>query len=585
MTGRATSAHPAAAHPIAGSTDRPGTAHRPNPGTTLSSVPTRRTHPMRSTPPRRRFAAAGLLLVTGLALAACGGGASADDAASAGSPTAGGSATFAVSSDAGCADPQQVASNDAIWSARQIVDSLTDQDPQTGEIVPWLAESWEVNADASSYTFHLTDGATFSDGTPVDAAAVKANLDRIATLGPRGGLAKGYLAGYSGSTVVDPQTVTVGFGVPNAQFLQATSTHSLGLLSPASVALSDDERCESVVGSGPFVLDAYTPDQSIVLSKRDDYAWGSSLWQHDGAAYLDQVTFQVVPESGVRAGSLQSGEVDAISSIGPQDEAAFTGTDVVLQDRSNPGVVFNLGVNNARGLGGDPVVREALSLVIDRQQVVDTVYTSQTKPATGILAETTPLYQSQEDLLETDPKKAAQLLEDAGWEKGADGVYAKGGQKLTLTVSWSAVIGTNKPALELIQQQAAKAGIDLQLKELQISESAAVLAAGDFDIWWYNVTRADADILRTQFLSTGPNRFGLPASELDAVLEAQAAETDPAARAEAAATAQQLLVENYYAIPVVELTTVLAHGPSIHDITYDASSRIQLFDAWVSDAQ
>lgn len=553
-----------------------------SPTTPLTDHRYRKSTTMNTPRPGRRhlLVPAALLTAASLALAACGSGANAEDSA-AGSPVSGGKATFAVSSDAGCVDPQQVGSNDTIWSTRQIVDSLTDQNPETGEIVPWLAESWEISDDTKSFTFHLRKGATFSDGAAVDAAAVKANLDRAVNLGARATLARGYLAGYVSSTVVDPQTVTVTFNQPNAQFLQATSTHSLGLLSPASVALSDDERCKSVIGSGPFVLGSYTPNQSIVLTKRDGYDWGSSLWKHKGEAYLDQVTFQIVPESGVRAGSLQSGEVDAISSIGPQDEAAFKGTDVVLQDRSNPGVVFNLGFNNSRPLGTDPVVREALSLVIDRQQVVDTVYTSQTKPATSILASTTPMYASQKDALGSDPKKAAKILEDAGWAKGSDGIYAKDGQKLTLTVSWAAVIGTNKPALELIQQQAAEAGIDIQLKELQLTESTSVVSSGDFDIYWANVTRADPDILRSSYSTALANNYRLPASDLDDVLAAQASESDPTKRAEYAAQAQKLIVDNYYVIPVVELTTVLAHGAKIHEITYDASSRIQLFDTWV----
>ncbi|WP_228389227.1 ABC transporter substrate-binding protein [Cumulibacter manganitolerans] len=528
----------------------------------------------------RRLIPVALLATASLALAACGGGAGAQ--APAGSPTSGGKATIAVASDAGCVDPQQVASNDTIWSTRQIVDSLTDQNPKTGEIVPWLAESWDISPDSTAFTFHLRKGATFSDGSAVDAAAVKVNLDRAVTLGARAGLIRGYLSGYAASTVVDPQTVTVSFKQPNAQFLQATSTHSLGLLSPASVPLSDDERCKGVIGSGPFVLGSYTPNQSVVLTKRAGYSWGSSLWKHKGAAYLDQVTFQVVPESGVRAGSLQSGESDVISSIGPQDEAAFKGTNVVLQARSNPGVVFNLGFNHQRPLGADPVVRKALSLALDRQQIVDTVYTSQTKPATSILASTTPMYAEQKKALGSDPKEAGKLLKDAGWVRGSDGIYAKDGRKLSLTVSWSAVIGTNKPALELIQQQAAASGIDLQLKELQVAESASVLASGDFDIYWSNLTRADPDILRSSYSTALANNYRLPASDLDAALAAQAADSDPVKRAGAAAQAQQLIVDSYDVVPVVELTTVLAHSPKIHDVTYDASSRIQLFDTWTT---
>src|SRR5690606_32571283 len=139
--------------------------------------------------------------------------------------------------------PQQVASNNTIYTTRQLVDSLTDQDPETGKIVPWLAEKWEVSPDSTSFTFHLRTDATFSDGTPVNAEAVKANFDAIDGLGANGTLALGYVSGYAGTTVVDDHTVTIKFKQPNVQFLQATSTFTLGLLSVATTQQSAADRC------------------------------------------------------------------------------------------------------------------------------------------------------------------------------------------------------------------------------------------------------------------------------------------------------------------------------------------------------
>jgi peptide/nickel transport system substrate-binding protein len=291
------------------------------------------------------------IAVLAASLAACGTGSSAG--AGSGTPRSGGTLRFAVGSDAGCVDPQQVASDDAIYSLRQIVDSLTDQDPKTGKIVPWLATSWEVSPDAATFTFHLRSGATFSDGTPVDARAVKDNVDTIPKLGAKATLATGYLSRYTGSTVVDAHTVRVAFGHANAQFLQATSTFSLDLVSEATLRKTADQRCtDGVVGSGPFTLEKYVPNQSITLARRKGYDWGSSPWTKKGEAYLDKVVFTVVPESGVRTGSLQSGQLDAI------------GSGVRLQSRANPGVVFNLGLNNSRPLLRDTAVRPATSAAI-----------------------------------------------------------------------------------------------------------------------------------------------------------------------------------------------------------------------------
>jgi peptide/nickel transport system substrate-binding protein len=516
-----------------------------------------------------------------LVLAACGsGGAASGGAVAAGPPQPGGTLRFAVGSDQGCVDPQQVTSNDSIYSLRQIVDSLTDQDPSTGEIKPWLASGWQTSPDATSYTFTLREGVTFSDGTPLDAAAVKANFDKVPQLGARATLAKSYLASYEGTTVSSPTTFTVSFSRPNVQFLQGTSTFSLGVLSPTTVAKSDDERCAGVVGSGPFVLDSYTMNQATVLTKRAGYDWGSSLWKHPGEAYLDRVEFRVVPESGVRTGSLQSGEVDAIGSIGPQDEAPLTAVGVQLLGRANPGIPFGISFNLQKPIVSDPAVRAALSLAIDRPEIVGAVYTSQTKPATGALASSTPSYADASAQLGFDAAKAAATLDADGWAPGPDGIRAKAGQPLSIELTFFANAATNKPALELVQQQVRKVGIDLQLRERPISDLTPVQQGGDFEAIWGNTTRADPDILRTSYSTEAANVYRLSPGPLDQVLAEQAAQADPAKRGELVGQAQDLLLQNHYALPVVELTTVLGVAADTHDVTFDASSRIFLHDAW-----
>lgn len=538
-----------------------------------------------STSPFRRALGAAAALAVATVLVACGGaGDPATGAAPAGPPQPGGTLRFAVSSDQGCVDPQQVQSNDSIYSLRQLVDSLTDQDPQSGELRPWLATSWTTSPDAKSYTFTLEPGVTFSDGTPLDAAAVKANFDRVPALGPRATLPKGYLAGYAGSTVEDPTRITVAFDRPNVQFLQGTSTHSLGILAPASVALSDDERCAKVIGSGPFVLESYTKNSATVLTKRAGYTSPSSLAAHQGDAYLDTLEFRVVPESGVRVGSLQSGEVDAIGNIAQQDEAPLAGAGIQLSARANPGLPFGITFNASRPFGADPAVRQALSWAIDRAEVVGAVYTSQTKPATAPLASSTPGYADRSALLGFDAAKAGSLLDAAGWTAGPDGVRAKAGEPLRIELTWFANAASNKPTLELLQQQARKVGIDLQLRERPISDTTVVQQSGEFDALWGNLTRADPDILRSTFSTAGANIYRLPATPLDQLLAAQAAQPDEELRYGTVGEALTALTENYWTIPVVELTTTLGVAPSVHDLRYDASSRIQLYDTWKSPA-
>ncbi|MFE9768302.1 ABC transporter substrate-binding protein [Streptomyces sp. NPDC005808] len=527
-----------------------------------------------------RWAALAALVTSSLLLSAC--ASSGSSTSDSGPARSGGTLTFAVGSDVGCVDPQQVGSNDTIYSLRQIVDSLTDQDPKTGKIVPWLAKSWDISSDTTTFTFHLRSGVTFSDGTPLTAQVVKDNFDAVPKLGALGSLAQGYLSGLDSTTVIDPLTVRVRFQQPNAQFLQATSTHSLGIESSASAKQSPQEKCsKGVVGSGPFALESYVQNQSITLTKRSKYAWGSSLWTKPGEAYLDKLVFKVVPEAGVRTGSLQSGQVDAISSVGKANEAALTGGQVNLQGRANPGAVFNLGLNNSRPLLKDVRVRQALLFAIDRQQIVDTVFPTGTRAATSILAYTTPDYADQGSDLAFDAAKAKSLLDSAGWKVGSDGIRSKNGTELRLIVRWFANAATNQPTLELIQQQFKAVGVDVVLKETPTAQFATMLQSGDFDASWGNLTRADPDILRSQYSTELANFYHLPTSPLEEALTQQAATTDAAERKELVGRAQQLIVGNAYVIPVVELQTQLGVSKKVHNLEFDASSRIQLHDTWI----
>lgn len=199
-------------------------------------------------PRLRRSLTASAVVAAMLALAACGstGGpgessgagtsssaAGSDEAA--GEPTTGGTLEVGFAEDIANYDPHQRPQLTARTISRQIADTLTDQDPETGEIVPFLAESWEISDDATEFTFTLREDATFSDGTPVDAAAVKANFDRIIEIGALSYVGAGLLRNYTGSEVLEPYVVKVSFSEPNAQFLQATSVASLSILAPATL--------------------------------------------------------------------------------------------------------------------------------------------------------------------------------------------------------------------------------------------------------------------------------------------------------------------------------------------------------------
>lgn len=540
-----------------------------------------------NTPAVNTPAAITTALVAALTLAGCAGPDAASGAASDAAPTdptPGGTLRFALGAAPQGVDPQQVGTNVSIYVARQLADSLTDQDPETGEIVPWLAESWDVSDDLTRFTFHLRDGVTFSDGSPLTADDVRASFDAVAgDLGATAPLAASYLAGYTETEVPDEHTATVVFDEANAQFLQATSTVSLAILSEETAEVDPAERLQGdVVGSGPFVLESYTQDQGAVITRREGYDWASESSEHDGEAYLDSIEFTVVPESGVRAGGLASDQFDAVGDVLPQDVPQVEGSGGEVLTRANPGVPFVLQPNVTRPPLDDPDVRHALLVAVDRQELVDTVLSDAFKPATSVLASTTPGYADQSDLLASDPDEAGRILDDAGWKKGPDGIRVKDGDPLEIEVTYTPVFTGSGAVLELAAQQLRAVGIDLRLRQLTAAEQTTAQESGDYDLYYYNVTRADADILRTQF-STAQRNLSLrePDDAVDPLLDEQLGEADPAAREALVADAQREILDQGLAIPLFELAQSIGVRGDVHGVTFDASSRLLFHDAWI----
>ncbi|MEB8337521.1 ABC transporter substrate-binding protein [Streptomyces endophyticus] len=533
--------------------------------------------------PARMFWLPALTLTTLFSVGACGGAASGGQKDDAGPPRSGGNLAFAVGTDAGCLDPQQVGSSDTLYALRQTVDSLTDQDPSSGRIVPWLARSWQVSDDARTFTFRLRPGATFSDGVPVDAAAVKKNFDAIPELGGLAILAQGHLAGYRRTEVVDRHTVKVTFDRPNAQFLQATSTAALGLVSPADAARTPQRRCtDGVHGSGPFTVSRYRPNQSLVLKKRATYDWGPARWTKKGAAYLDTVTFDVVAEPGVRTGSLGSGQADVIGGIRRQDEVALRRSGSAVVRRANPGVVLNLGFNNGRPLTRDVRVRQAAQVAVNRKEITAAVFPSGTRPATSVLSRTTPGHANLAADLDFDPARAKSLLQDAGWREGGDGIRRKGGHRLSLTVVSFSTAGAQRTALELVQQQLKDVGIELTVRQLQVPQFPQTIRAGKYDaLWGGDLTRADPDSLRTLYSTRLVNSYRLPdGAGLDSLLDRQATTLAPEKRDGFVSQAQKLIVRQAYVVPIADQETLIGTSRQVHGLTIGASGGVQLHDTW-----
>ncbi|WP_456696933.1 ABC transporter substrate-binding protein [Aeromicrobium sp. P5_D10] len=454
-----------------------------------------------------------------------------------------------------CADPHQRGNNPASYQLKPATDSLLAQDPDTGDYLPWLAKSYSVNDDATRFDFVLRDGVTFSDGTPLDGKAVAQSFDAVVkTLGAAAPLAIGYLNDYVSTEVKSADEIVVKFSKPNIAFLQGTATSNLGIVAPATSKLSADDRCaQGVIGTGPFVIDEFVATQTLKYSKRKDYAWPNPLAKNKGAAYLDGIEIVSVKDTSVLAGSLLSNQIDAYSVALPQDAERIKAAGGHIYTTTNAGYPVSILPNTANPVFEDPAVRKAVQIGFDRKKAIDGVIGDWFQASTSALSSATVGYADQSTLLAYDPAKAEQLLDDAGWKPGSDGIRQKDGTRLTFDVSWEYDWNATSSVLAVIKEQLKEIGVELTINLLPTGKSAAVYESGDYGSRWVNGYTPEPDTLRA-VLSVDANNWSArtKAEPLDDLLAGQLQAVDPAKRNAILADVQKSVIEEGYLIPIYD---------------------------------
>ena len=563
-----------------------------------------------ATPARRRWpwvaaGAAVLLVVAGIGLAVSAGGDADDAKAAAGTePVRGGTLEFALIDYQRSPDPQWGTNYAESLIGNNITDKLTWQDPKTGEITPWLAESWEYNKDLTEFTFRLRKDVTFSDGSPFDAEVVKANFDQYVkgdkalSINPNGAV---LLPGYIETQTPDKYTAVVRFTKPIASFLQAssfTANAQPGFLSLSTLKLPAKDRTDpkKVIGTGPFVYESWKEQVKTVLVRRQGYNWAPPATGHKGEAYLDRVVFNTIPEASVRTGSLASGTIDATLDVGTTDEKplAAQGFKIISRGVSGTAIFFNF--NSQLFPTNDIAVRKAIQKGWDRDAIRKTVLTDSYSVATSVLHQSVQGHVDYSGtVLRYDPAEAKRILDEAGWVPGPDGIRVKDGKKLTVKLLGISNLVVNKPAYESVQQDLKKIGIDLQLTVVPIPDYTANVAKAktDWNITAANRSRNDPAVLNLQYGPTLGNgawvtkdSTGVDVDEVTQVLGKLELTLDPAERKQYAKAAQDLLIDKYALVnPIYNPSQVIAHAAYVHGIIFDAQSRNHFVDTWKSNGK
>ncbi|WP_040165379.1 ABC transporter substrate-binding protein [Microbacterium gorillae] len=535
---------------------------------------------------RARFArlltAAAIAAASALTLSACAGASSAESE----NGSADAKLVWAIEGanlEAGHMDPQTSQLDVSGMVQRVVLDSLVFQNAD-GTFSPWLAKKWTASDDAKSYTFTLRDDVTFTDGEPFNAAAVKANFDRI--IDPKTGSAQAasMLGGedYAGTTVVDEYTVRVDFAQPYAPFLQAASTANLGFYAPKVLAAHSDELKaggpDLNVGTGPFVLTDYTPGHEIVYTRNDDYAWGP---QGQKAPKLKTLRVEIVPEPSVRAGMVNSGEAQLASQLPPSSVSELN-KDLTVDVKDYPGLPYSLYLNEKHGVFADEKVRQAFQLGIDLDPAVDSIFYGQFARAWSILGPTTPDYdKSLKGTGAFDPDAANALLDEAGWTgRDTDGYRTKGGERLSATwIAWTPVPDDRTALANAIQSDLKKIGFEVKREVLEPAAYNEKYGPKNFDLTDWGFSGVDPDLLRSHLATDGfQNASQVSDPQVDAWVSQGKESTDPAKRTEAYTALQQWNAKHVAIVPLYVPGLITARDSAVHGLSYDLYGRPLFYD-------
>ncbi|HET6650302.1 MAG TPA: ABC transporter substrate-binding protein [Candidatus Limnocylindria bacterium] len=361
-----------------------------------------------------------------------------EDGGAAGEPQQGGTLVFAGARLAASLDPALTSDGESFRVLQQVYEPLVDLAPgSANELVGVLAESWEGEPSDSTYVFHLREGVTFHDGTPLNAEAVKINFDRWQNFAEEfqadayyyGAVMDGFGAENLIESVeaTDELTVTFTLRDPSPTFLFGLALTPFAIVSPAILEQTNaDDPATSTFGTevvqggtGPFVLEDYVPDDSAVLVRNEEY-WGDP-------AYLDRVIIRPIEDPAARLQALQGGSIQGYDLVSPTDYEAVEGEEgLQLVERLSFNSLY-LGLNPVAEEGSvltDLAVRQAIAMAIDKEALIEAFYGGRGSPAEIFLPPSSGWFEGvragvdDESTYPYDPDAARALLEEAGF--GAD---------------------------------------------------------------------------------------------------------------------------------------------------------------------
>jgi peptide/nickel transport system substrate-binding protein len=409
----------------------------------------------------------------------------------------GGSLKVGLDVDADSLDPR-LARNTSGFRVREVVFNGLVVINADFSPAPDLAESWQ-NPDEKTYVFKLRPDAKFHDGSTLTSEDVKYTFETI--LDEK--FSSPWRANYTPIDTIetpDPTTVRFSLKTPFGPFL---SYMDMGIVSKAAAEKLGKDFGTKPVGTGPFKVDNWATGDSINLSAHETF--------FQGRANLDRLQVKVVPDNSARVVALESGDLDFVQSpLSPQD-VTRTQQAAKLKVERTPAAGFTyVNLNTSDPILADKKVRQALSHLVNKQQLIETIYKGIGQPANGPIVPTMWAYSPDLPSYDYNPDRARQLLDEAGWKPGADGIRARDGMRMELTVRTHTEDPDRRQVIQVMQSEFQKVGIDTKTATTDFPALLNDLMDAKHQlavVGWLNLSDPDRATFR-QFTLDGAGNYG-----------------------------------------------------------------------------
>ena len=477
-------------------------------------------------------------------------------------------------------DPQIENSSSGQRALDSMFDKLVDLDDELN-VVPQLAHDWEISDDGLDYTFYLEEGVTFHDGTPFNADAVKFTFERI--LDPEFG--SPFLGDYSmidSIDVVDDLTVVFHLQYPHGPFVRRLGVGQASIISPTAVEQWGEDFANHAVGTGPFKLEEYVPNERVVLVRNEDY------WQ--GPPPLEKIVFTFIGEEQSRISALLAGDTDFEETVPPSMVPLVEADPNMVIERGPTLMPEWFGFNVEAPPVDDPLVRKAFAYAIDMDTIIEEVFLGVGVRSTQPVAPAVFGYDDSIEPIPYDPAKARELLAEAGWEDtDGDGLVDKDGQPLKVELLLMPLTEIQRQG-EAAQSYLADVGVEMSIRVEDWGAFLADVAAGNTQMFVLGQENpmGDADMtLMGCFHSSNidmSNMFRYSSAEFDSLVEQERREMDQEKRLALMQEAIRLVMDDMPLIPTFVRENLMAHNKSVKGfLLHPGDTVLNLYTVYIEE--